>query len=99
MEPQPFSERTLALLAPSKILAIGSRLLLVLGPLLLTLAIARVFPPGFFGLHLTVIGGLLFWASSRANAWPTRRSAHVRIDERGIHVDRQLVVPRAKIDA
>lgn len=84
MDPRPAFERTLSVLEPSKLVAIGGRALLGLGILGIAASMLRVFPPGVFGFHAAVVGLLLVLGGARNNLWPTKRSAPVRAGSDGV---------------
>ena len=95
-ERAPF-ERSLDVLHRNALIHWGSRVGVLLGPVLIVLAMANLFPPGFLGLHLFVASLSLMIFANRSNMRPRPARAKVRADAEGIHVDGALAVPKRAI--
>lgn len=90
-------ERPLDVLERNPLVKNASRAMLVAGPLLFAAFLAGVFPPGLLGLHLAVLGLVLFFSNNRMNLRAKRRRSKVKADHEGVWQDGKLVVPRAQI--
>ncbi len=90
-------EKRLVVLEPNAILRAILLGLLGGGPLLFLLAITGVFPIGFFGIHMTILGAVLYWGFRRHNQRAQKKERNVRANKEGIFVDGKLVVVRTAI--
>jgi hypothetical protein len=95
-EKKEFAKRLVVLERNSVVHALGLGLVVV-GPLLLALAFAHVFPPGILGFHLTIIGALLRFTQRRQNTRATKRQRQIRADKEGVFIDGDLVVKASAI--
>lgn len=92
----PF-EKKLDVLENNQTLLWLTRLMVMVGPVLLLSAILGLFPPGFLGLHVAIVGFILGVAQNRTNWKAKRRSRSVRASAEGVRVDGQLVVARKDV--
>ncbi len=94
---RPTFERPLDLLERNKLIERGALAMLLGGPAMLAAAAAGVFPQGFLGIHLAILGLVLWLTNSRTNMRPRRRRARVRADREGVWANGELLVPSEAI--
>src|SRR5688572_15460315 len=90
-------DKRIVVLERNKLLNALSLAFVVGGPLIFILAIARLFPPGFIGIHLAIGGAILRFSLTRYNTRATKRSRNVRADKEGVFVDGVLVTKKTAI--
>lgn len=96
-EARPSVSGRFTVLERSPFMTFLSRALMILGPLLFIGAMTRIFPPGFLGIHLFVVGLLLTTSQRRHNLTAIRKDHAVTIAHEGVFIDGKLEVSRDKI--